>query len=1263
MGGEAQIYAMALDENGAGDTKTADRVSSGAGAASAPEILEVAGNPAALWTDNRRGGSRLYIAVKHGIDWEETELSGGRGDAAFGRAALGAGKLYAFWQRTESGRDRILVLEPDTTVSPPTLAAVDFTPGKRTRSETASVRVTLPSDSSGVAGYSYVWGRDASATPPQKLMALPTQGSVVSDAKDDGAWYLAVSAVDYAGNWSRPTRIRFDRDRTPPPGPIFMPPDLDDSGFLASNSFTVRWLTPETKDGQKVDDLAGYTWELRYIGELEGAQRASLSGRAGNIVASGRAALPGLSVYETGLVSQAGPLSPPQALLGATPAASYGNIDDGYYLFAAAAVDTTGNIGPSSSILIRANKYVPYTALTYATATRDDFGRTALKILGKGFSVDGPVTRIVLDRDGKEPYDVDGARATGAYRIVSDREIDGFSFQDLDAGRYRLGIYHPKRGWFWSGPVVAIDASGTLKFGEPSPTYQPSWKFTAPRAYSFSIYDAIVLAALLFAGAGILLSSTKAIAAARDVEEIRKEVLALVSGGPMPSHIKETKMHTLRRRGAGLRLKFTLTIALLVILTVVLVAVTLGVSMVKTESSSLASGLEQRAHVLLESVAQGARSYLPSENILELGFLPQQAQAMNDAVYITVTGYASDSSTDADVVWATNDPDILKKIDTPAFQAGVSRLKDGLSASIPTVAKELNAKASGDVGPENDTLAAFTREGKALATKLDEASQRRLTEISGTSRDLERDISQKLFVIADASIGSSPAFDPAIAARREARYLFYKPVLYRKGQDQIYYRGMVRLEVSTSRIVADVRAAQAELIRRTLLIAAAALAFGILGAFILSSIIVNPIKKLVKTIETIRDTEDKETLGDLSIEVKSHDELFTLADTVNQMTAGLAKAAKASKDLTIGKGIQKMFIPLEVGSRGSKLTTGRVAAKGFDAFGYYEGAKGVSGDYFDIHKLDERYYYFIKCDVSGKGVPAALIMVEVATMVINHFAAVDVAKKGPALEALCYQINGFIEGRGYHGLFAALTVGIYDSDTGTARLCNAGDGLTHVWRAAKREMEIVRLPDAPTAGTFSNDLVEMKAPFRQVPVKLERGDILFLYTDGIEEAKRHFRNAKLEIVPCTEVEKDKPHGNHSGGQDNEEFGYERITALIEAVDARGSYRLVKAHASPDEVTSFNFSTCTGSLEEQVIALVAAEKVFRMYLDPNATDKDSVLVDARIDAFLAAHFDQYRLYCAKSKPNPDVEHPEYLVYEGLKEDDQYDDLTILGIQRK
>jgi len=511
-------------------------------------------------------------------------------------------------------------------------------------------------------------------------------------------------------------------------------------------------------------------------------------------------------------------------------------------------------------------------------------------------------------------------------------------------------------------------------------------------------------------------------------------------------------------------------------------------------------------------------------------------------------------------------------------------------------------------------------------------------------------------------------------------YIFYYPVVYFAPDDSFFYHGLVRLAVGTKTIQQAIARAQLALLSTTGGIALFAVALGVLGAIILASIVVTPIRRLVKGVATIRDTEDKEELKSHTINVGTRDEIGLLAETVNDMTQGLVKAAAANKELLIGKDIQKMFLPLEKDKQGKKLSTAGEETPLVEMYGYYEGAKQVSGDYFDFRKLDDTHYAFMKCDVSGKGVSAALIMVEVATLFISYFrdwqkrkenilALADTKARQKAVgelervDTLVYTINDMLEERAFAGRFAAFTVGVLNLEAGTATICNAGDNLLHVYDAAERRMVQKEHPKQPAAGVFPSMLVEMKSGYRQVKERLDKGDALFLFTDGFEEARRCFRNAGLEKVPCDapELKEGEEHlGTHKKGEDYEDFGVSRIEGVVNAAFSRGRYQLVRHHLTAPEELTFDFSRCEGTVREAVLALVAVEKVFRLIPDPRAGVEQNVVVDSRVDAFLKEHFVQYQQHFSHQVDGP---AGAYVTFANLREDEQYDDLTILVIRRK
>ncbi|MDR1177196.1 MAG: SpoIIE family protein phosphatase [Spirochaetaceae bacterium] len=1242
-GAEPQIYAVALDGSG-NATGFPEMVNRSTGYCNNPIALSYEGEVTIVWFDNRTGQNRVYLAQRTGLDWENIELSGS-GAASFGRPVLSGSDLFLFWQSPRQGRDRILMLRPDISVEVPVLRAQNFQSGRPLRSEAARIAWSNPRDSSGIQGYSYSWSMDPEAVPPRRIslyFGQPTQ--IEQRANEDGSWYFSLMVQDYAGNWSRPVSIEFVRDMTPPPPLEILPPVLDSEGYLVSNTFDMRW------NPSSVSDLAGYTWSLEYLGPEErfGVMDTPLFTDA---FAEGKTEAAGVAIGV--------PRTSPR-VMGRNSVVSYANQDDGVWRFSVSAIDGAGNINAPSSVVFRTNKYIPHTFITYVNAEQNDLGILSLSIIGRGFAESGELTHIFLDRDGEAPYDREFSLSGGEFQVLSDREVGGISADDLDEGMYRIGLTHPTRGLYVTRPLVRVDEMGTIKFGDYSESWKPSWYLRDERRFVVDTSVLILAGIILFCIIGIFTSIRGIGSVVAEGAAIRVEAAALITGDIMPSERKK-RMKRVQKRGIGLRFKLASFTVALVLLVVILVSAPLYFMMTRTQEETLLRGLRDRAAVLLEGLASSARAYLPAGNILELSFLPAQTAAIPEAKYVTITGYGDEAATFNDYVWATNDPEISGKIDTAELDPGSSRLDDALSPRLEAVSRELDERARTAVGSLSESITSLTQEALGLIGRRDAQSVQRMNDIQILTRSLETRLNEELAEIG-RTIGSEPAFSTERHTEGQSTYIFFKPILYRQSSDDIYYRGLVRLEVSVDSIIDSIQQGQISLLRLIALVAASAIAIGTMGALVLAALIVQPIRKLVSHVEKIRDTEDKAKLDGVEIAIKTRDELAVLGTTINDMTHGLVKAAQAASDLTIGKEVQKKFIPLETDKDGNKVTSGYRDTKNAAFFGYYEGAKGVSGDYFDYQDLDGRYFAIIKCDVAGKGIPAALIMIQVATMFLNHFKSWKPTEKGMHIEEVVYQINDFIETLGFKGRFAAFTLCILDSQTGIIRFCNAGDNIVHWYDASDRRIKTITLPETPATGVLPNFLVESKGGYQVQTLTIDTGDILLLYTDGIEEAKRRFRDAEFKEIICTEGPNDTPHENHVAGQGDEEMGPDRVEAIVNAVMNRETYTLHKWHNPEGNIDlRFDFSDCTGHVEEVIMAMVSVEKMFRIYKDPKADENSRVLVDKKVDEFLKKHFLQYRTYCSDVREN--TENPAYMYYTHVMEDAQYDDLTILGIKRK
>ena len=174
-----------------------------------------------------------------------------------------------------------------------------------------------------------------------------------------------------------------------------------------------------------------------------------------------------------------------------------------------------------------------------------------------------------------------------------------------------------------------------------------------------------------------------------------------------------------------------------------------------------------------------------------------------------------------------------------------------------------------------------------------------------------------------------------------------------------------------------------------------------------------------------------------------------------------------------------------------------------DMYGMVRPAKEIGGDLYDFFVHDGHLYFCIG-DVSGKGVPAALVMAVTRSL----FRSMSSHEKRPA--EVVKMMNDAMSEMNEQNMFVTLFLGILDLKTGKLNYCNAGHNAPlHI---VKGEEDVKALP------------VEANLPlgilagftFTGEETQLRRGDSLFLYTDGLNEAENpcheQFGNDRLMKV-------------------------------------------------------------------------------------------------------------------------------------------------------
>lgn len=294
---------------------------------------------------------------------------------------------------------------------------------------------------------------------------------------------------------------------------------------------------------------------------------------------------------------------------------------------------------------------------------------------------------------------------------------------------------------------------------------------------------------------------------------------------------------------------------------------------------------------------------------------------------------------------------------------------------------------------------------------------------------------------------------------------------------------------SAGRLDVHLSAAEIEVSRRDLAtamtkVSITACLIAALGALLLSSFLARPIRALVKDMKQV-------SLGDLEHQskVRSSDELGDLAHAFNVMTASL-KAAQEAKlaqremehELAVATRIQTRLLPSDI-----------PPAPGFDIARHYASAREVGGDYYDFIRIDEGHLGFVVADVSGKGIPASLIMT--MTRSLLRMAAKGETSPVRPVELL----NRFLTPDMNPGMFVTLTYCILDLETHEMRLVRAGHNPPLLFSAKQGKLLVIQ-PRGMGVG-IDREGSRFASELQLQRFVLRPGDVLVTYTDGIVEGK------------------------------------------------------------------------------------------------------------------------------------------------------------------
>lgn len=273
--------------------------------------------------------------------------------------------------------------------------------------------------------------------------------------------------------------------------------------------------------------------------------------------------------------------------------------------------------------------------------------------------------------------------------------------------------------------------------------------------------------------------------------------------------------------------------------------------------------------------------------------------------------------------------------------------------------------------------------------------------------------------------------------------------------------------------------------------AAILLVLGAICLILIIFVVIKPVKRIQRGIREYKETKNSEQVALDLRPIKQRNEIAQLSDDVVDLAREIdeyldrietitEERGKIKTELELASGIQFAMMPREFPPFPDRSE--------IDIFASIKPAKEVGGDFYDFFFTDDDHLALVIADVSGKGVPSALLMMSSKILIQSY------AMLGLSVAEILEKTNETLFSKNEMEMFVTVWMGILDVSSGILKAANAG----HEYPLYKKKdgaFEVIKDRHGIAIGCMDG-LV-----YPEYEILMEPGDEIFVFTDGLVEAE------------------------------------------------------------------------------------------------------------------------------------------------------------------